>query len=359
MVNLDDKNAILKLQGGDAVLKSIDALPQQLQQSFTESLQVKFPDKYRNVKNIVVCGMGGSRFTPLIVKELFKEEISLPYLINDDYNLPGFVDENTLVILSSFSGTTEEVIRCGKKAQTKGALLAGLAAGDGVIDFLKSANAPFYVFDPKYNPSGQPRIGSGYMIGGHLGLLLNLGILKIEKLLINKTIEELPSLLRNFTIDTKTEENPAKKLALQLQQRYPYYVVSEFLTGVGNAIANQTNETAKSISSFRIIPELNHHLMEGLKFPQKHGELAVFVLFFSRFYSESVQKRFQITKEVIEQNKIKTVWIELNGENKIEQTFYLMGLGSYMTMYLSALYEQDPAVIPYVDYFKKKLKEMG
>ena len=64
-------------------------------------------------------------------------------------------------------------------------------------------------------------------------------------------------------------------------------------------------------------------------------------------------------KYSIEQNKIKTVWIELNGENKIEQTFYLMGLGSYMTMYLSALYEQDPAVIPYVDYFKKKLKEMG
>lgn len=359
MINLDDKKAILKLQGGDAVLKSVDALPQQLQQSFDESLRVNFPDEYRKVKNIVVCGMGGSRFTPLIVKELLKEEISVPYFINDDYNLPGFVDKDSLVILSSYSGTTEEVITCGKKAQAKEARLTGLAVGDGVIDFLKNVDAPFYVFDPKYNPSGQPRIGFGYMVGGHLGLLKNLGLVKVESTLIRDAIEKLPMLLRKLTIDTKTEENFAKALARKLYQKYPYYIVSEFLTGVGNAIGNQTNETAKSISSFRIIPELNHHLMEGLKFPDKHKDMAIFVFFYSSLYSQPVQKRFKITKDVVEQNKIETIWYDLNGVNKLEQGFELMGLGSYTTMYLSALYEQDPASIPYVDYFKKKLKEMG
>ena len=54
-------------------------------------------------------------------------------------------------------------------------------------------------------------------------------------------------------------------MAQKIINKYPYYIVSEFLTGVGNTIVNQTNETAKSISSFRVIPELNHHLMEGLK----------------------------------------------------------------------------------------------
>lgn len=358
MLNLDDKQAILKSRGGDAVLSSIEALPRQLQQSFNESLKVTFPDEYRKVKNVVVCGMGGSRFTPLIVKELFKEEISLPYIINDDYNLPGFVDENTLVILSSYSGTTEEVLICGEKAQKQGAKITGIAAGGEVINLLKKISSPYYQFNPIHNPSGQPRIGFGYMVGGHMGLLLNLGLMKLEKFLINNAIEKLPALLINFTVDTKTENNPAKKLALQLHQRYPYYIVSEFLTGVGNAMGNQTNETAKTISSFRIIPELNHHLMEGLKFPNILKDLLVFVFFYSPFYSNRIKKRFQITKDVVEQNKIKTIWHELKGENKIEQVFYLMGLGSHMSMYLSALYEQDPSIIPYVDYFKKKLKEI-
>lgn len=358
MLDLDDKNAILKLQGGNSVHQSVDSLPNQLHQSFTESIAVKLPDSYRKIKSILVCGMGGSRFTPMIVRELFKNEITVPYVINDDYNLPGFVNQDTLVILSSYSGTTEEVFVCGKKAYLKKAKLTGLAAGEGVIEYLKTIKSPYYRFDPIYNPSGQPRIGFGYTVGAHIGLLLNLGFLKVKKTQILKAIENLPALLRNFKLDTKTKNNPAKQLAQQLYQRYPYFLVSEFLTGVGNSLQNQTNETAKAISSYRVIPELNHHLMEGLKFPKKHAEIASFVLLFSKLYSEPVQKRYRITKDVIEQNKIKTVWHELKGENKIEQTFYLMGLGSYVTMYLSALYGQDPTIIPYVDYFKKKLKEM-
>ena len=147
-------------------------------------------------------------------------------------------------------------------------------------------------------------------------------------------------------------------MAINLFQKYPYYIVSEFLTGVGNAIQNQTNENAKQISTFRVIPELNHHMMEGLKLPTIHRDLAVFVFFFSKFYSEKIKKRYHVTKDVVEQNKINTIWHELRGGTAIEQVFELLGFGSFMTMYLSALNEQDPTVIPYVDYFKKKLKEV-
>lgn len=219
-------------------------------------------------------------------------------------------------------------------------------------------NAPAYYFDPVHNPSTQPRIGFGYLVGGHLGLLLKLGVLKISEGEIITALKNLPSLLQQFKIETPTKDNPAKQLALKLVQKYPYYTVAEFLTGVGNAVANQTNETAKTISSYRVIPELNHHLMEGLKFPDVHAQIAMFVFLYSELYSTQIKKRFKITKDVVEQNKIETYWYEMQGKNKVEQAFELMGFGSYLSMYLSALYEQDPAAIPYVDYFKQKLKEM-
>jgi glucose/mannose-6-phosphate isomerase len=98
--------------------------------------------------------------------------------------------------------------------------------------------------------------------------------------------------------------------------------------------------------------------MEGLKFPDKLKELLVFVFFYSDLYSTSIQKRFTITKDVVEQNKVETIWYQLEGKNKIQQVFELMAVGSFLSLYLSVLYEQDPKVIPYVDYFKKKLKEM-
>jgi glucose/mannose-6-phosphate isomerase len=358
MLNLDDEWAIRKTQGDEAVLKSVNNFPQQLNQAFNESCKIEFPQSYRVVKNIVVCGMGGSRFTPLIVKELFKNEIKVPYIINDDYLLPSFVDPETLVVLSSYSGTTEEIVRCGKTAFEKGAKLTGLSADGEIATFLKKKNLPVYIFNPIYNPSQQQRIGSGYMVGGHLGILAKLNLINVKSLVIKQAIKSCSALTKSYKISVVTKKNIAKILAKKLYNQYPYYIVSEFLTGVGNGIANQTNETAKTISSFRVVPELNHHLMEGLKFPSRHRSLATFVFFFSSLYSPQIKKRFYITKEVIEQNNIKTIWYELKGKNKIEQVFELMGLGSYITMYLAALYNQNPALIPYVDYFKKKLKEM-
>jgi glucose/mannose-6-phosphate isomerase len=263
-----------------------------------------------------------------------------------------------LVVLSSYSGTTEEVLVCGKEAFKKKAKLAGLSAGGQTAEFLKRINTPCYVFNPILNPSGQPRIGGGYLIGGHLGFLIKLGLINISKEAVFSAINSVEKLTKEFKINSPTKKNFAKQLAEHIYGRYPYFIVSEFLSGVGNGLANQTNETAKAVSSFRIIPELNHHLMEGLKFPAELKKIAVFVFFYSSFYSTQVKKRFSITKEVVEQNGIKTIWRELNGKNEIEQAFELMALGSYFSMYLSALYRQNPTTIPFVDYFKQKLKEM-
>ncbi len=333
----------------DQVLKSINFFPEQIKDSLEESLKLSLPKEYHQIKNIVACGMGGSRFPHYIIKELFKEEIKVPYLINDDYNLPGFVDDNTLVILSSYSGTTEEVLVTGQKAYEKKAKIIGISTGGELKEFINNINAPGYFFDPVYNPSGQPRVGFGYLIGGILGLLLNLEVINYQK-------NEIISAINN--IEIKKIENEAEQMAKKIFNKYPYYIVSEFLTGVGNAIANQTNETAKSISSFRIIPELNHHLMEGLKNPQELKKIAVFIFFFSKLFSSSIQKRFLITKKVVKKNNIETLWYELKGQNKVEQAFELMAFGNYLTMYLSLLYGENPSAIPYVDYFKKKLKEI-
>ncbi len=333
----------------DVVFKSINLFSEQIKDSFQKSSELNLPKEYQQVKNIVACGMGGSRFPHYIIKELFKEEIGIPYLINDDYVLPGFVDANTLVILSSYSGTTEEVLTTGQKAYEKKAKIIGISNGGELKFFLEKIKAPGYFFDPVYNPSNQPRIGFGYLIGGIMGLLSNLKILNLEKNNIFSSVSNL---------DTKKIEEDAKLMAQRIINKYPYYIVSEFLTGIGNAMANQTNETAKSISSFRIIPELNHHLMEGLKNPKELAKISLFIFFFSKLFSPSIQKRFYITKEVVEKNNIETAWYELKGQNKIEQAFELMIFGNFLTMYLSDLYGENPAAVPYVDYFKKKLKEV-
>lgn len=357
MINLDNIKIYQKKQDDEKVLLSINSLPDQLLQSFKEIQNTDIAINLKKINKILVCGMGGSRFPSLIVQNLFKEELPIPYLISDDYRLPGYVDEKTLVVLSSYSGTTEETINALEKAKTKKAKIFVIASGGKLKEIAIKNKYPGYFFEPKHNPSQQPRIGVGYLLGSHLGLLVKLEILAGFKKDIENAIKNLSKFLSLLDINKKTNLNLAKKTAQQIYGYFPQYIVSEFLTGVGNAIANQTNETAKSIASFWVIPELNHHLMEGLKNPTAFKKNALFVFIYSSLYSKPIKKRFIITKEVIDQYQIKNLWIEVSGKNKVEQAFNLVGFASFLTFYLSVLYQENPALIPYVDYFKKRLAE--
>lgn len=339
------------------VLQSIENYPLQLKQSFKEILRIKLSKKFFLMRKMLVCGMGGSRFPSLIIKNLYKEELNLIYEINDDYRLPGWVDEKTLVVLSSYSGTTEEVINAYHLAKKKKALVFSISSGGDLKKLTEKNQDLGYFFNPVYNPSKQPRIGVGYLLGSHLGLLVNLNFLKNKKKEIEAAFDQADIYLKKLIPNIPLKNNPAKKLAKEIFGYFPHYVVSEFLTGVGNAMANQTNETAKSIASFWLIPELNHHLMEGLKNPKAFSPIAAFVFFFSFLYSSPIKKRFQITKEVIDQYQIKSLWFEVEGKTPVEQVINLVGFSSFYTFYLSVLYQENPSVIPYVDYFKKRLKE--
>lgn len=90
------------------------------------------------------------------------------------------------------------------------------------------------------------------------------------------------------------------------------------MSGPIHVVNNQLNENAKNISFDFQIPELNHHLMEGLKHPESNSKDILFVFAFSKHYSDRVQKRFELTKQVVEKNGIKTFPL-----NSIRQLNYL------------------------------------
>lgn len=346
MTHLDDIAAMKKLDPSE-VLESTAMFPDQCEQAWREASAIQFPESYQPIYNIVVCGMGGSRFTPRTIKELFRDRIKEPYEIVEDYTLPAYVDKNTLVILSSYSGTTEEVVSCGQDAIRRGAKITAVS---------QRASAPVgYFFDPKHNPCGQPRIGGGYMLMGHLGLLKALKLIDISDNEVTEAISYARMVGKEFSADVPTEKNSAKQLAMTLKDTQPFIVTSEFLRGFGNGMANQINETAKLISDPRNIPELNHHLMEGLKRPKTLHQNGLFLFFLSRFYSTSVQKRYKITKEVVEKQLLRTHTVELAGPSKLAQVLEAFTFAGFTTFYMAMLYDTDPVAIPWVDYFKQEL----
>ncbi len=354
MKTLDDVTLMKKLDPS-GVLESTGMFVDQCEDAWKKSIVIDIPDSYRAVKNIVVCGMGGSRFTPKTVKELFRDRISVPYEIVEDYTVPGYVNSDSLVILSSYSGSTEEVLFAGQDARKKNAKLMGIMNGGKIADFLKEQHAPVMLFDGKLNPCNQPRIGGGYLLMGHAGLLKNVGFLDINQSEIDTACDFGRIYCSKCKPDVPESHNPAKQLARKLIDMHPFIITAEFLKGCGNGFANQINETAKLLSDYRYISELNHHLMEGLKRPDTVHTSGLFVFIRSKLYSSVIQKRFDITKAVVEKQNVKSLDIMLSGTTPLSQALELFTLSGYASFYLAMLYESDPVAIPWVDYFKAQL----
>jgi len=355
MSNLDNTDHIKEIDKGN-VLGSVEALADQCKDAWDQASQISIPDEYKNTKNIVMCGMGGSGLGARVVESVYSGDIDIPITRVNDYNLPNFVDENSLVICSSYSGSTEETLENAKQAVEKKAKWMAIGTGGELIDLAKRENAPYYQIDPRYNPSNQPRMAIGYSVVGQLSLVSKAEIFDFEDEDIRRAVEAMNEVSSRVRVEIPTEENDAKLLAHKLLNKNIFYISSEHLVGATHTVNNQLNENAKAFSADFQIPELNHHLMEGLKHPSNNDDNLFMLFIDSRIYSDRIRKRFQVTADVVAQNDIENHVYTPTSQTKLSQAFELIQFGAYVNFYLSILYGQNPAPIPWVDYFKEKMK---
>jgi glucose/mannose-6-phosphate isomerase len=281
--------------------------------------------------------------------------LSVPFNITNSYFLPNYVNKDTLVIISSYSGNTEETISSAYDAIKKNSKIICIATGGELEEFAVKHKLPFYKIDPVNNPSGQPRMGLGYSVSSILGILTKLNFVNTREEDIKEYIETTEKFVREFGVRVQNHDNIAKKLAIKISNKAIILMSAEHLIGVTHAFKNQLNENSKQLSDRFTISESNHHLMEGLRYPNKAKEVIHFLFIESKNYYERIAKRFPITEDIVKQNGFgfevyKTISTKRNNE-----VFEVLVLGSYVSFYLAILHGIDPSPIPWVDYFKKKL----
>ena len=211
---------------------------------------------------------------------------------------------------------------------------------------MKAENYPALIFKSDNNPSNQPRLGTGYILLGTIGILKNLEILTINDDDIFKAVSELEDNSVNI-------KNLAMETEKKVQGSIPVIFAAEFLEGNAHIMRNQFNETSKSFSAFSELPELNHHLLEGLKNPTDKKLITIMIA--SSLYSQVLKKRVSLTEDVISKNSIEKQHIDALGTTKLSQVLTVLSLGGYITVFLAFLYNLDPSLIPWVDYFKAEL----
>lgn len=354
MANLDSPQEIKKLDSKNLV-GSIEQLGKQCEQVFEEVSQIDFDEKLLSVQKVVVIGMGGSTLGTDIGRSAYFSDLKVPLEYVNGYHVPGYVDSKTLVILSSYSGTTEEVLAAYQEAKKTGAMILAIASGGDLAKFVESGEITGYIFEPKFNPSGQPRMGLGYSVLSQVLILTKLGFLNFTQDDLEKILKVIDQVNSDSKIEIQETANSAKKLTRKFLGKIPLLFASEHLVGNIHTFANQINENAKVISAYFTLPEADHHLIEGLPSTDEIHQRMEFFFLKSSLYSPRVLKRYEITKTLVEKNGFEAIVYEAESATKLEQVFEFLAFGSWASFYLAMLYGRDPAPIPAVDFLKAEM----
>ena len=159
----------------DNMIKVIKDLYLHIEHSF-EIIKHSNLTKRTNIKNIIICGMGGSAIGGDFVKTVLKDDLKIPIIVNRDYDLPNWISKETLIFICSYSGNTEETISCYKSAVKRKISPVIVSSGGYILD-----NAKKYNYDFVELPKGiQPRAAFGYSASLLLLAFVEIGIIDKE-----------------------------------------------------------------------------------------------------------------------------------------------------------------------------------
>lgn len=299
--------------------------------------------KLRKYPAYIVAGMGGSNLTAGLLK-ICKPELNI--IQHRNYGLPQLSKKNlrqNLLIASSYSGNTEEVIDAFQKAIKERIPVVAVASDGKLLDLAKKSKKP-YIQLPRAGI--QPRSASGFNI---MALLRIIGD--------NNGFREASGLAQ--LLKTPDFERVGKVLTKKLKGHVPIIYTSERNSAIGYNWKIKFNETGKIPAFQNVFPELNHNEMSGFDVHLDTKDLSnKFMFLFLKDAADhpKISKRMNITERLLREREFMAEVIILNGKNSFHKIFSSLLIADWTSYYLAKEYGIDPSAVPMVEEFKKLIK---
>jgi glucose/mannose-6-phosphate isomerase len=307
----------------------------------------------REITSIILTGMGGSALAALLVKVLFQAKLTIPFEIVRGYDLPGYVNANTLVIASSYSGNTEETLSALSQAQHKQSQIAIITAGGQLAEIANQQNIALASL-----PAGvQPRMAMLYNLRGLLAILENFGIIGAE---VNEQVALLSGWLEtessHWLPEVPTTENYAKQIAHQAIGKTPIFYGGALTAPLAYKWKISWNETAKNVAFWNEYSEFNHNEFMGWASHPVEKPFVVFDLI-SSFERPRILQRFELTDIILSGKRPAAIRIELKGDSPLAHLLWGAILADFASTYAAVLNGVDPTPVVLIEKLKQQLAD--
>lgn len=323
----------------------VEGFPKQLQEALDIAQSATLTLKH-HIQNIVVTGLGGSGIGGTILSELVQAECTVPIIVNKDYFLPEFVNANSLVIISSYSGNTEETLSAMKQAISKQAQIVCVTSGGKVLEIAKQ-----HQYDTIIIPGGHPpRSCVGYSLIQLFKIVQFNGFIKSDLL---KQVSDSITLLNKENTHIKQE---ATTIAKSLVGKIPVIYSLGSCEGVAVRFRQQINENSKMLCWHHTFPEMNHNELVG--WTERNENIAV-VTFRTSYDFERTVKRYDICKPLFTKYSASVIDITAKGNSKLEQFMYLINLGDWISCYIADIKNIDAMEVNVITNLKNELANLS
>jgi len=207
-----------------------------------------------DIKNVVLGGLGGSGIGAALIKGYFFDKLTIPVETVNDYHLPAYVNQDSLVVLNSYSGNTEETLSLYVEARASGAKMLVLSSGGAITENCTKDGVKCYPLQTGFQPRMTIGFGLTYLsliLGELNGTDMRDELTKIAGDLDEKKDHQIYSAETIFTFFEKSLRN--KFVILADREMY----------GVAVRFSQQINENAKLEAFVHPIPETNHNVLES------------------------------------------------------------------------------------------------
>jgi glucose/mannose-6-phosphate isomerase len=335
------------------MLAEIDSLPDQLRTAWDLGQQFDLPDM-EQPKEIVLVGMGGSAIGADLLQAYVAPMARIPITVWRDYDLPQSADgPQALIVTSSHSGNTEEVLSAFDKAKEIDTGLIAITTGGELAVRARESNTTLWTFDH----IGQPRAAVGYSFGLLLALISRMGVIADPTDELVQTAAVMKDKQKKIMAQVPVVQNTAKRVAGQLMGRWPTIMAAEHLAPVARRWSTQINELAKAVCYFQELPEADHNLIAGVNNPEELIGSTMILFLKSKHYHPRNVERTELTRKILMLEGFNTDAIPAKGDSRLAEQWSALHFGDYVAFYLAMSYSTDPTPVHALESLKKRLAE--
>lgn len=292
----------------------------------------------------VVYGMGGSHLGAWLIKRYGgKPDI----FIHRDYGLadeaPTIFEEDTLHVLSSYSGTTEEVLDAAHEVLRRGLPAAVISTGGALLDLAREKGLPCIQIP---ETGLEPRMAIGFSM---LALARILGDAELETSIRNA----------GELVDPGEGKDEGATLGRQLEGKIPLVWGSAQNLPLAFIWKIKFNETSKIPAFCNAMPELCHNEFTGMDVVEATRPLsdAVHIIMLEDESDHPrVQKRMQVAREMLGERGISVERVALKGAG-FEKAFRGALLADWASLHLAEHYGVPNPETPLIAEFKKRIAQ--